>query len=141
MKHNFQTLAEVFEYSTDKYSRRPAYYLIDGEQEYTYASFRDTCRRISRQLSNFGINSGDKVAILSQNMPNWDVAFFSVTAFGRIAVPMLTELSENEISNILTHSETKALFVSRGLLSKVPEVYIKPATSSGTGLDREPSQV
>lgn len=121
MKHNFQTLAEVFEYSTQKYAKRPAYELIGGEQAYTFAEFRDTARRLSRQLSNFGINSGDKVAIFSQNMPNWPVAFFAITAFGRIAVPLLTELSENEITNILTHSETKALFVSRRLLSKVPQ--------------------
>ena len=121
MKHNFQTLSEVFEYSTAKYAKRPAYELIDGNQSYTYAQFRETTRRISSLLSNFGINSGDKVAIFSQNMPNWSVAFFAVTAFGRIAVPLLTELTENEITNILTHSEAKALFVSRRLLSKVPE--------------------
>ncbi len=120
MRHNFQTLAEVFDYATVKYAKRPAYELIEGNQSYSFASFRDTCRRLSRQLSNFGINSGDKVAIFSQNMPNWPVAFFAVTAFGRIAVPLLTELTENEITNILTHSETKALFVSRRLYSKVP---------------------
>ena len=124
MKHTFQTLAEVFNYSTDKYAKRPAYYLIDGDQTYSYSSFRDTCRRVSRTLSNFGINSGDKVAIFSQNMPNWCVAFFAVTAFGRIAVPMLTELSENEITNILTHSESRALFVSRRLLPKVPRAIL-----------------
>ena len=121
MKHNFQTLAEVFEYSTTKYAKRPAYELIGGDQTYDYASLRDTSRRLSRLLASFGINSGDKVAIFSQNMPNWPAAFFAVTAFGRIAVPLLTELSENEITNILTHSETKALFVSRRLLSKVSE--------------------
>lgn len=121
MRHNFQTLAEVFDYSTLKYAKRPAYELIDGVQTYNYAQFRETARRISRLLSNFGINSGDKVAIFSQNMPNWPVAFFSITAFGRIAVPLLTELTENEITNILTHSETKALFVSSRLLPKVPQ--------------------
>ncbi len=124
MRHNFQTLAEVFDYSTTKYAKRPAYELIEGDQNYTYASFCDTCRRLSRQLSNFGINSGDKVAIFSQNMPNWPVAFFAITAFGRIAVPLLTELTENEITNILTHSETKALFVSRRLYSKVPKAIL-----------------
>ena len=121
MRHNFQTLSEVFDYSTDKYARRPAYELIGGDQRYDYAAFRDSCRRLSRELSNFGIKSGDKVAIFSQNMPNWSVAFFSITAFGRIAVPLLTELTENEITNILTHSEARAMFVSRRLSAKVPE--------------------
>ena len=122
MKHDFQSLGEVFSYSTTKYAKRPAYGIV-GETDggYNYAEFKDRCRRISRLLSNFGINPNDKVAIFSQNMPNWAVAFFSITAFGRIAIPMLTELSENEITNILTHSEAKAMFVSRRLFPKVPK--------------------
>ena len=125
MKHTFQTLAEVFDYSTDKYAKRPAYELIGGDQAYDYAGLRDTSRRLSRLLSSFGINSGDKVAIFSQNMPNWAASFFAITAFGRIAVPLLIELTENEVDNILTHSETRALFVSRRLLSKVPEELLE----------------
>ena len=121
MRHNFQSLSDVLNYSSAKYARRTAFSLIDGSQSYTYASFNETCLRISRELSNFGINAGDKVAILSQNSPNWPVALFSVTAFGRIAVPMLTELTVNEITNILVHSDAKALFVSQRLLPKVPE--------------------
>ena len=121
MRHNFDSLANVLNYTTQKYSRRTAFCSVDGDSSYTFSSFSDICRRQSRLLSNFGINAGDKVAILSQNMPNWPVAFFAVTAFGRIAVPMLTELTTNEITNILTHSESKALYVSRRLYSKVPE--------------------
>ncbi len=121
MRHNFDSLADVLNYTTQKYSRRTAFCSVDGDSSYTFSSFSDICRRQSRLLSNFGINAGDKVAILSQNMPNWPVAFFAVTAFGRIAVPMLTELTTNEITNILTHSESKALYVSRRLYSKVPE--------------------
>ena len=121
MRHYFESLADVFTYCTYKYARRPAFGYIGEEQSYTYSAFSESCRRQSRLLSNFGINAGDKVAILSQNMPNWPVAFFAVTASGRIAVPMLTELSENEVTNILLHSDTKALYVSRRLLKKVPE--------------------
>lgn len=121
MRHNFQSLADVLNYTTAKYAKRTAFRSIEGDSSYTFSSFSESCRRLSRTLSNFGISAGDKVAILSQNMPNWPVAFFAITAFGRIAVPMLTELTENEITNILVHSESKALFVSRRLLPKVPE--------------------
>ncbi len=121
MRHNFDSLADVFHYTTVKYAKHTAFRTLEGDSSYTYSSFSDICRRQSRLLSNFGINAGDKVAILSQNMPNWPVAFFAVTATGRIAVPMLTELTQNEITNILVHSESKALYVSRRLYSKVPE--------------------
>ena len=44
-------------------------------------------------------------------MLNWTIVFFSIAAFGRIVVPMLPELSPNEIKNIMTHSGSKAIFV------------------------------
>lgn len=121
MKHDFKSLAALYEYATTVYANRPASEFVDGGQAYTYAFFDDTCRSLSRTLANFGVSTYDKVAIFSENMPNWSVAFFSAAAFGRIAIPMLTGLTSNEIENILTHSDAKALFVSSKLLSKVPE--------------------
>ncbi|MCQ2299603.1 MAG: AMP-binding protein [Bacteroidales bacterium] len=120
-RHNFNTLADLYGYAVEKHSKREASQYIDGSQHYTYAEFDETCRRISRLLANFGIMPYNKVAIFSQNMPNWTVAFFAITAFGRIAVPMLTDLSANEITNILSHSDSRALFVSKKLLPKVPK--------------------
>lgn len=124
-RHDFDTLADLYAYSVRKHHKLVASQFLDGSQLYTYADFGDTCRRISRLLANFGIMPYNKVAIFSQNMPNWTVAFFSITAFGRIAVPMLTDLSANEISNILTHSDSKALFVSKKLMPKVPEEVLQ----------------
>jgi len=122
MRHDFPSLAALYDYVTSVYAKRPAARFADGnDQQYTYSALDEKCRDLSRTLANFGISTYDKVAIFSQNMPNWIVAFFSITAFGRIAVPMLTDLSENEIVNILTHSDTKGLFVSRRLLAKVPQ--------------------
>ena len=54
-------------------------------------------------------------------MPNWSVAFFSIVPFGRIAIPILPDSSENEVTNILEHSESKVIFVSQKLASKVSE--------------------
>lgn len=119
-RHDFSTLADLYGYTMRKFKDKEASQYINGTQKYTYADLDDSCRRLSRLLANFGIMPYNKVAIFSQNMPNWTVAFFAITAYGRIAVPMLTDLSENEISNILTHSDSKALFVSKKLLSKVP---------------------
>lgn len=121
MRHEFNSLADLYGYSIKKFGKRTASDYVDGGQRYTYDEIDDVCRRASRLLANFGIMPYNKVAIFSQNMPNWAIAFFAITAFGRIAVPMLTELTENEIRNILTHSDSKALFVSRKLLTKVPQ--------------------
>ena len=115
------TLSKVFEYTTSKYSARTMSQFVDGGQKYTYASFREKCNMLSTRLWRFGISAGDKVAILSQNMPNWTLAFFAATAFGRVAVPILPDSSENEVNNILAHSESKVLFISQRLLYKLSQ--------------------
>ena len=116
------TLSKLFEFSTLAYSKNPlSRYVEDDSQTYTYGSFRAKCLEISHNLSRYGIKAGDRVAILSQNMPNWTVAFFSAVAFGRVAVPILPDSSESEVTNILTHSGTKVLFVSERMIGKVSQ--------------------
>ena len=115
------TLHKVFDYATTNYAKRIAYQFVDGGQQYTYADFRTKTERLSQRMSRFGIKHGDRVAIFSQNMPNWVVAFFSATAFGRVAVPILPDSSEHELTNILTHSESKAIFISKRMLPKLSE--------------------
>lgn len=120
------TLGRLFDYSTLTYSKRQMSSYVDGTQSYTYKEFRHKVNEISHLLSRFSVKAGDKVAILSQNMPNWTVAMFSVVAFGRVIVPILTDSSMQEVTNILTHSETKVIFVSKQLLSKLsPEMREK----------------
>lgn len=115
------TLAKLIDFSTSAYANRQLSMYVDGSDGYTYDSFRIRCIAVSHQMSRFGIRAGNKVAILSQNMPNWTVAFFSAVAFGRVAVPILPDSSESEVTNILTHSDTQVLFVSQRYLSKISE--------------------
>ena len=124
MRHDFKTLSDLYDYATARYARRTAAEFTSGLQSYTYARHRETCDNLSRILSNFGIGAFDKVAILSENMPHWSIAFFAVTAYGRVAVPMLNELSASEVENILTHSEAKAIFVSRRQLKKLSDAAL-----------------
>ena len=113
------TLAKLYEYSTVLYEKNRMSVMLDSDMQYTYGSFKKKCDEISRRLSRYGIGAGDKVAILSQNMPNWTVAMFSLVPFGRISVPILPDSSENEVTNILNHSGSKAIFISKKLLPKL----------------------
>ena len=121
MRHRFSTLADVLDYSVSVNRNRIVSDYVDGGCSYTFQQFRDKCLQLSGTLSTFGINADDKVAILSENMPNWAIAFFAITASGRIAVPMLPELSPNEVENILSHSDAKAIFVSQKQLPKISQ--------------------
>ena len=116
------TLAKLYEYATTVYSKNQYTQWYDTKEGgYTYSSFKAKCDSLSKKLTQYGIGAGDKVAILSQSMPNWSVAFFSIVPFGRIAIPILPDSSENEVTNIINHSETKVIFVSQRLASKVSQ--------------------
>jgi len=114
------TLAKLYDYATTVYPKKQYTQWYDTKEGgYTYASFKEKCDSLSKKLTQYGIGAGDKVAILSQSMPNWSVAFFAIAPFGRIAIPILPDSSENEVTNIINHSETKVIFVSDRLKGKI----------------------
>lgn len=116
------TLAKLYEYATSTYTKKQYTQWYDTKEGgYTYGDFKLECDALSRILTQYGIGASDKVAIFAQSMPNWSLAYFSAVNFGRIAVPILPDSSENEVNNIIEHSGSKVLFVSKRLLPKVSE--------------------
>ncbi len=115
---DFKTIKELFISKTRAFSKLKYLCTIGGDF-YTYEQFGEKTQEVSALLLNNNIKGGDKVAILSQNMPNWGVAFFSCLAYNRIAIPLLPDFSEMEVANIIEHSESKAIFVSKKLCRKL----------------------
>ncbi|MBQ5997284.1 MAG: AMP-binding protein, partial [Bacteroidales bacterium] len=105
-------MRRLLDYAADRFRELPASGLLDGGQQYTYGTMHDRVEEVSDLLSHYGIAAGDRVVVFSQNMPDWTIAFFAVTAYGRVAVPVLADSSATEVANILGHSGAKALFVS-----------------------------
>ena len=61
------------------------------EEPMTYKSLGENVSTMVALLQSHGITKGDKVALLSENSPNWAVAYFSVTYFGAVIVPILPD--------------------------------------------------
>ncbi|MEJ5352066.1 MAG: AMP-binding protein [Melioribacteraceae bacterium] len=114
------TLLHLIRNSAEKYSERPAVSFIDS-QPLTYREFKNKIESVSAFLKSEGIIAGDKVAILSENQPNWAIAYFAITTMGAIAVPIMTEFSVSEVHHVLRHSESKAIFVSAKQFSKIED--------------------
>lgn len=119
--YEFSTLAELLEKSAALYSERPFSQFVDGSQPFAYSSFYAKVNEISTLFDEYGLVPGDKVAILSENMPHWTVAFLAANTTGRVAVPMLPGCSKAEADNIISHSESKALIISKSQIGKVSD--------------------
>lgn len=119
-KENSLTLPSIFNETLLKHGKCPAYAFV-GESPMTFETAGRYIRSVTALLQSAGIVKGDRVAILSNNMPNWAVAFFSVTSMGAVAVPVLPDFSVTEVANVLSHSGAKAIFISSGLLQRIDE--------------------
>jgi len=112
------TLQSLINFSIENCSDRPCVSFVDGTP-ITYGELGIRMKEVGEKLFSLGLKSGDKVALLSHNMPNWVIAYFSVVAHGLIIVPILPDFTRDEIENVLLHSESKVLFVSERLSSRI----------------------
>jgi long-chain acyl-CoA synthetase len=112
------TFPAMFYETVRKFGKYNAYAFV-GEEPRSYEKVSDEIRALIAFLEKNDISPGDKVAILSTNMPNWGVAFFSVTFMGAVAVPILPDFSNKEVENVLEHSGAKAIFISTSLLPRI----------------------
>ena len=67
---------------------------------------------IAWALGEWGIGKGDRVAILSENRPEWTLADFACLAIGAVVVPIYTTLTGEQTGYILRDSGARAVFVS-----------------------------
>lgn len=114
------TLVELIENSAAKYGNCNALSSYDSDP-ITYTSLKAQIKNISDFLENQGIAHGDRVAILSENTPNWGITYFAVTTLGAIAVPILPDFHSSEVHHILRHSGSKAIFVSERYYHKIED--------------------
>lgn len=120
--NNYNTLRELYLNSVEQYGDRPWASLYGSESEsMTYSEFAEKVEGVVEMLHDAGLKEGDKVALLSRNLPNWSVCFFAVVSSGMVIVPILPGFSPDELAKILEHSESKALMVSDRLFRDVPE--------------------
>ncbi len=103
------------------FGNRPAMALV-GEKPLTYDQLFNEVTSLIAFLEDIGFKPGDKAGILSTNMPQWGIAYFAITGMGGIVVPLLPDFHQDEIENIINHSESKLIFISDTLWSRISNI-------------------
>ena len=76
--------------------------------------YHDVARKIEKLhilFENSGVQKGDKIALCGRNSSAWACAFLATLTYGAVAVPILHEFTQDQIYNIVNHSDAKLLFV------------------------------
>ncbi len=125
------TIAELFLTAVDahqkpdalKYKRAGAWHSLSHRRIY------EDVKRVALGLEALGIESEDRVAILSENRPEWLICDFACVMAKAISVPLYAVLPAEQIRYMLVDSEAKAIFVSsEEQLAKVRELRIDVST-------------
>lgn len=82
-------------------------------------------RRIAIGLSQMGVKAGDRIAIISENRPEWSLTDLAILSLRAVNVPIYTTQAVDQIRYILEDSGAKMLFVSGKKLLKHAEQAIQ----------------
>jgi long-chain acyl-CoA synthetase len=108
------TINRRFAEAVRKYPALPALSAkVDKEwKSLTYRELDDAVRRFSLGLRALGIAPGDRVAVLSENRPEWAIADLAALAAGATTVPIYPSLPPTQVGYILADSGSKAIIAS-----------------------------
>ncbi|HXZ34054.1 MAG TPA: AMP-binding protein, partial [Terriglobales bacterium] len=87
-------------------------------------------------LKQWGIGKGDRVAVLSENRPEWAIADFASLLIGAVVVPIYTTLTDEQVAYILRDSGARVVFASsEKQLAKVNNVRSQTSVEKSVVMD------
>jgi long-chain acyl-CoA synthetase len=114
MNASLNTLNKRIADATRTYSQKPALSTKVAKEwkTYTYGDVAGQVRLFSLGLRALGVERGDRVAMLSENRPEWAIADLAALAAGAVTVPIYPTLPPSQVLHILQDSGAKAIVVS-----------------------------
>src|SRR4030043_2374972 len=97
----------------------------------TYNELLTNTKGIASYLIKTGIKNGDKIAIISENRPEWNASYLAISLSGGVAVPVDAQLGPDEIRNLLSDSESKVIFLSSKTEENIRKAVEDIVTSYG----------
>jgi len=119
-----QTLPELFYSAIKTYEGEISLSFVD-EQPMTYDQVGQKVAVLMQALKIRGIGKGDRIALLSENSPDWCIVYLATTVMGAIIVPILPDFHKSEVHHIIRNSGAKGLFVSSKFSHKVAELHLR----------------
>jgi long-chain acyl-CoA synthetase len=107
-----------------------AWQIISSRQLYGYVV------TLARVLKQWGVQKGDRVAILSENRPEWMITDFACVTTGIVDVPIYATLTAEQTLYLLQNSRAKVIFVSTlEQLRKVQSIQAKTSLEKVVVMD------
>lgn len=120
-----QNFIQLYENSFKNNWAEPA--LTDYKENTTY-SYGELAREIARLhllFRELGIEKGDKISLIGKNHSSWSILFMATITYGAVIVPILHEFSPESMEEIISHSDSRLVFVNNSIWSKLNKERIR----------------
>jgi len=111
---DLDTIPRMFFRTALAHKDKELFYMERGEsvQKLTYGEALVRVKNLAASLIKEGFKSGDKIAVIGENCPNWEIAYLAIQWAGCTVVPLDRMLKTAEIRHILKDSESAGIFAS-----------------------------
>ena len=119
-KERMRSLREITQAAVLRGDEQP--FIVHGDRTYGFQTFIETANGISRALTEeYGIGHGDRVSVLSQNNPEWCLAFWATVDIGAILVGLNGWWKADEILYGLQDSGSTVLVADRKRFERIAD--------------------
>jgi steroid-24-oyl-CoA synthetase len=102
-------------------ARRDVDWLVQGDRRLTFGEHDRQARALARSLADLGVQRGDRVALVSANVPEWVITFWAVAILGATLVPLNAWWKAEELDFGLGDSGAKVLIADARRLDVVAD--------------------
>ena len=116
----FENLVSLFLTRVEEKGDKP-FLWAKREGEWRPTSWREAARQVAALasgLKRIGLRPGDRIALVSENRPEWLIADLGIMAAGCVTVPTYTTNTVRDHAHVLGNSEARAVIVSQQRLAK-----------------------
>ena len=111
---NYNNIVSMF-FEKSKEMKDKPYLWKKNNNEFESLSWRNVellVKSIARSLIGLGVLKGDRVVILSENRPEWQIADLAIMSIGAITVPVYTTSTTADYSHVINHSGARCMIIS-----------------------------
>lgn len=106
-----KTIKQVLDQNTQQFADTVAYKMREGEgyRQLTYKQVGEKVAQLQSFMAKQGVVPGDRIALISENRPEWPISYLAITTMGAVAVPLDAMLRREEILPLIEDSEPKLM--------------------------------
>ena len=129
--HKVANIKDLLNQSAEKFADRPAYiFKTDKPGEFRTTKFRELKEDVDAlgtSLISMGLE-GKRIAVISENRYEWNVAYLAVTCGTGVVVPLDKALPANEIESLIIRSGVEAIFFSKAYNDIMKDIRTRGTT-------------